>query len=140
MSFHLESFDVDAISQVIDAIKRELPVYHTRTMRRQFMGKLMKGTSPYLLRDIYKDLAGDASVGRTVDESEVDKRLHEALESEDTDIIVYVRGAEGQTKYIFWKKCEEFLQECTTVHEHRHGETCFMAKAISVCDLIQPSD
>jgi hypothetical protein len=71
-----DSFDVDAAisenpenQQVIDAIKRELPVYHTRAMRRQFVdmyGKLMKGTSPYLLRDIYKELAGDASAACNV--------------------------------------------------------------------------
>ena len=102
-------------------------------------GKMMKGTSPYLLRDIYKELSGDASAARTTDESEVDKRLHEALENEDLDIIVDLREgrAEGQTKYdVFWRKCEEFLQECTAVHECRHGETCFMARAISVRDLI----
>ena len=141
-----DSFNVDAAisenQQVIDAVRRELPVYHTRAMRRQFMdmyGKLMKGTSLYLLRDIYKELAGDASAARTTDESEVDKRLHEALENEDPDIIVDLHEgrAEGQTKYdIFWKKCEEFLQECTAVHKRRHGKTCFMARAISVHDLI----
>ena len=80
--------------QVIDAIKHDLPVYHTRAMRRQFMdmyGKLMKGASPYLLPGIYKELAGDASAARTTDESEVDKRLHEALENKDPDIIVDLR-------------------------------------------------
>ena len=46
----------------------------------------MKGTSPYLLRDIYKELAGDASAARTTDESELDKRLHEALKNGDPDI------------------------------------------------------
>lgn len=89
--------------QVIDAVRHDLPVYHTRAMRRHFMdmyGKLMKGTSPYLLRDIYKELAGDASAARTTDESEVDKRLHGALENEDPDIIVDLHEgrAEGQTK------------------------------------------
>ena len=140
-----DSFDVDAAisenQQVIDAAKCDLPVYYTRAMRRQFMdmyGKLMKGTSPYLLRDIYKELAGDASAAHTTDKSEVDKRLHEALENEDSDIIVDLREgrAEGQMKYVFWSKCEEFLQECTAVQERRHGETCFMARAISVRDLI----
>ena len=98
--------------QDIDAVKRDLPVYHTHAMRRQFMdmyGKLTKGTSPYLLRDIYKELAGDASAARTTDESEVNKRLYEALENEDPDIIVDLHEgrAEGQTKYnVFWRKCK----------------------------------
>ena len=69
-------------------------------MKRQFMdmyGKLMKGTIPYLLRDIYKELAGAA---RTMDESEVDKRLREALKNEDPDILVDLReGRVGQMKY-----------------------------------------
>ena len=78
-------------------------------MRHQFMdmyGKLMKGTSPYLQWDIYEELAGDASAALS-DESEVDKRLHGALENEDPNIIVDLHEgrAEGQTKYdVFWRK------------------------------------
>ena len=40
------------------------------------------------------------------------------------------------SQYVFWEKCSEFLQETTAVHERRHGDTCFMAKAISVRDLL----
>ena len=103
-------------------------------------GKLLKGTPAYLLRDILcKELTGDTSAARSSDECEVDKRLREALEREDFDIIVDLREGrtEGQTKYdTFWDKCNEFLQECATVHERHHGETCFMARAISVRDLV----
>ena len=93
-------------------------------------GKLMNGTSPYLLRDIYKELADDASAARTIDESELDKRLHETLENEDPDIVDLRDGRAGQSMTSFGK-------ECTAVHERRHGETCFMARAISVRDVIE---
>lgn len=116
-----ELFDVDAAigenQRVIGEIKSQLPVYHTRAMKRQFVdmhGKLLQGTPAFLLRDIYKELTGDASVARSSDESEVDKRLRETLECEDFDIIVDLREgrAEGQTKYdTFWDKCNEFLRE-----------------------------
>lgn len=102
-------------------------------------GKLSYGCRPYMLRDIYKELTGDASGARTSDEGEVDKRIAEALEGEDTDIIIDMRHMNSgrKPKYDeFWLKCSEYLQESTTVHERRHGDTCFMAKAISVRDLI----
>ena len=60
----------------LNAVKCELPVYHTHAMRRQFVdmyGKLMKGNSPYLLQ---------VQVQLTP-QMKVDKRLHEALENED---------------------------------------------------------
>ena len=92
-----------------------------------------------MLRDIYKELTRDACSARTTDEGELDKRISQALEAEDADIIVDLRhfNTGRQSKYDqFWEKCSEFLQETTVVHERRHGDTCFMAKAISTRDLI----
>ena len=104
---------------MIDAIKSELPVYHTcnETSVYGYVWEAHERNYPYLLRDIYKELVGDASADCTMDESELDKRLREALENEDPDIVDLRDGrTEGQTKYdIFWKKCEEFLQECTAI-------------------------
>ena len=37
---------------------------------------------------------------------------------------------------IFWENCAEYISECSAVPERCHGEVCFMAKAISVRDLI----
>ena len=81
----------------------------------------------------------EACGARTTDEGELDKRITEALQMEDSDIIIDLRqhNIGRQAKYdVFWGKCSEFLQETTAVHERRHGDTCFMAKAISVRDLI----
>ncbi len=37
----------------------------------------------------------------------------------------------------FLGKCNDFLQTCTSVRERRHGTTTFMAKSISIRDLIE---
>ena len=95
----------------------------------------MSGTKPFVLRSIYRELTGNASSSCTYDEGQVDMRLKEALDSEDFDIIVDMRELnEGRTaKYDqFWEKCREFISESTAVPDRRHGEVCFMAKAISV--------
>ena len=126
----------------MDEIKEQLPVFHTRSMKQNFVnmyGRLSKTCRPYMLREIYKELTGDACGARTTDEGELDQRITEALQMEDSDIIIDLRqhNIGRQAKYdVFWGKCSEFLQETTAVHERRHGDTCFMAKAISVRDLI----
>ena len=59
---------------------------------------------------------------------------------EDEDIIVDLRENNGShsDKYKeFWKCLQIFLQESTAVHERRQSTTTYMAKAISVRDLIQ---
>lgn len=141
-----ESFDVDAAigenQRVIDKIKQDLPVFHTCAMKQDFVnmyGKLSSKCSPFMLRSIYRQLTGDACSARTTDEHDIDKRIAQALECEDPDIIIDLRhlNTGGLSKYdVFWEKCSEFLQETTAVHERRHGDICFMAKAISVRDLI----
>ena len=60
---------------------------------------------------------------------------------EDPDILVDLRhrNMNGSDKYgVFWTECRKFLDECTTVQERRHDSVCtYMAKAISVCDLVE---
>lgn len=38
---------------------------------------------------------------------------------------------------MFWKKCEAYSQECTAVHERRHDNATYLARAISVRDLVR---
>jgi len=74
-----------------------------------------------------------------MDEREIDMCIKEALQLEDRDIIVDLQELNGcQTDHykVFWENCASYLQECTAVHEHRHDSVVFMAKAISVRDLI----
>lgn len=128
--------------RVVDEIKAKIPVYHTRAMRNEFhemCGRITPKTSSYILRSIYHSLTGDQSAARTTAEEEVNERMAEALSMEDPDIVVDLRelNTNGADKYsVFWEKCQVYLSSCTSVHERRHDNVTFMAKAISVRDLI----
>ena len=131
--------------QVIDRLKQDLPIYHTRAMKKEFVntyGRFTHSTKPVVLRSIYRELTGDASGSSTTNESAIDQWLKEALMFEDVDILVdFWEANEGRIgKYnMFWMKYKEYLQECTAVPDRRHGEASFMAKAISTTDLINHS-
>lgn len=129
--------------RVIEEIKKELPVYHTRAMRKEFYnmyGRLTPHTKPYILRSIYQCLTGDTSASRTTAEEEIDERMAEALAMEDPESVVDLRelNKNGSDRYsVFWEKCNQYLTSCTSVHERRHDSVTFMAKAISVRDLVE---
>ncbi|XP_019855512.1 PREDICTED: uncharacterized protein LOC109584273 [Amphimedon queenslandica] len=112
--------------RVIEEIKKEIPVYHTRAMRREFYniyGRISPESKPYLLRSIYHALTNDLSTARTTHEKEIDTRVQEALLAEDPDIVIDLRhfNSNGEDNFrIFWLKCNEFLTSCTTIHERRH--------------------
>lgn len=83
---------------------------------------------------------GDSSASSNTHEEEIDMRLREAILMEDPDILVDLRelNTNGSDQYsVFWKHCESFLQECTTVHERRHDNATYLARAISVRDLVE---
>ncbi len=76
--------------KVIEQLKRVLPVYHTRAMKKEFMSifeRFTATTKPFILRSIYQELTGDAS-GASTSEAAIDERLKEAMSHEDIDIIV----------------------------------------------------
>jgi hypothetical protein len=128
--------------RLVEKIKKEIPTYHTRAMKKEFFylcGRISPSSKPYVLRNIYCALTGDNSAARTTDEAEMNERISEAITMEDPDIIIDLRECNTNAKdtfSVFWEKCSEFLGTCTTVHERRHDTTCFMAKAISVRDLV----
>ena len=80
-------------------------------------------------------------MGRNANESEIDRRVVEAMEMEDPDILIDLRhrNVNGSDKYgSFWTQCRKFLDECTAVQERRHDSICtYMAKAISARDLVE---
>ena len=84
---------------------------------------------------------GDASAGRTTEECEIDAQVEEALQMEDPDILLDLRHLnqnKQDKKYaVFWEQCQVYLNECIAVHERRHDAVTYMAKAISVCDLVE---
>ena len=130
--------------KVISKLNNEMPIYHTRAMRQEFVnhfGHFMQGAKPYELRTIYQELTKDCSASRTLDEQHIDQRISEALALEDDDVLVDLRHQnEGRAAQydVFWTKCNEFIAECSAVHDRRHGdsEISYMATAISVRDMI----
>jgi hypothetical protein len=59
---------------------------------------------------------------------------------EDPDILIDLRALnsnQSDKNGVFWKKCEAYLQECTAVHERRHDNATYLARAISVRDLVE---
>ena len=79
---------------VIEEIKASLPMYHTRAMRSEFMqkfGRVTPSIKPAVLRYFYKDLTGDSSSSETSSQGEIDKRVMQAIEMEDPDIVLDLR-------------------------------------------------
>ena len=70
----------------------------------------------------------------------MDERLREAILMEDPDLLVDLRelNSNQSDKYkVFWEQCHSYLQECTAVHERRHDSATYLAKALSVRDLVE---
>ena len=64
-----------------DSLPPELPLYHTRAMRSEFIhsfGKVTGGKSG-ILPEAYRRLTGDKSAARDSSEAEVDRRVAELL-------------------------------------------------------------
>ena len=139
---HEEASTIENV-RIIEEIKQQIPTYHTRAMKREFFamyGRISCSSKPYILRSIYRTLTGDESASRTTDEHILDQCIQEALQTEDPDIVLDLRKLNSNSSdnfTTFWSKCREFLSSCTTVHERRHGIITYMARAISVRDLIE---
>lgn len=128
--------------KIIDKIKADVPTYHNRALRKHLIsqfGRISQQSNLAILREFYRQATGDQSASLTTAEKELDERLREALEMEDTDIIVDLRennGSQSDEYKVFWECLQSFLRDSTAVHERRHGIVTYMAKAISVRDLI----
>lgn len=69
-------------TEIRDNLLQELPIYHTRAMRAEFIlsfGKVT-GCKSGLLREAYKRLTGDKSAAHDYSEAEVDRRVAELLD------------------------------------------------------------
>ena len=80
---------------VVESIKPQLPIYHTRAMHRclfsQF-GRISPHVKPAVLRHFYRYLTGDSAAPTNVTEEEVDKRvcLVMDMEPEDPQTLIFV--------------------------------------------------
>ena len=128
--------------KVITLIQKDTPVFHRRAFRRKLIsafGRISPKTNLATFREFYRAATGDQTSRLTTAESEIDERLREAVEMEDVDVIVDLRELnKGRSSKFtgFWDKMKVFLNESSAVHERRHGGTTYLAKAISIRDLI----
>ena len=110
-----------------ETVKAQLPIYHSRAMKREFMFKFgtISKTSTALLRKMYKELTNDSSASANLSVQEIDDRVQQALEHEDAEITWDLRlSNKGRPE-----KYEAFLQLAiqyienivgTAVDERRH--------------------
>ena len=75
---------------VMDKLKGDLPVYHTRAMRKAAVGSFGRicGVKPAFMRELYRKLTGDASSSHDAAEAVVDERVRLALDTEDPEIMI----------------------------------------------------
>ena len=123
---------------VIEGIKRQLPVYHTRAMIQEFIqkfGRVTHAVKPAVLRYFYKDLTGYCSSSDTTDQEKIDERVKQAIEMEDPHIVMDLRHLNSGMKAQydgFWDECSKFLEESvgTAVDDRRHTTITHIASAI----------
>ncbi len=135
-----EQRDVGQSKKVIDHIEKNIPVYHTREMKRVFSRRygLLCNAKPSVILDMYKFLTGDNSATTTSEETQ--KRLQLILESQDPEVILDLRSVNPgrHEKYsAFWDGVSCLLNEnaLKAVDSRRHGTVCHLAVAFSVADL-----
>ncbi len=131
-------------NQVTSKLEKEMPVYHTREMRRQFHKRfgLVAKASPAVLTDMYQFLTGDGSAPPTKISKAVRQRLLLLLDSQDPNLIFDMRHQnEGRPVYFkeFYDETIALIEEkeWQAVDDRRHGRITHMAVAMSVADLIE---
>ena len=90
---------------------------------------------------MYKELTGDQSAAKNIDQAEIERRVKMIVDMEDVDAIIDLRHLNSGRKGIydvFWQECSKFIQEGVgqAVDDRRHQEVTHLATAISVPDLI----
>lgn len=130
-------------NKLLAEIKKEMPVFHPRALKRMFIsrfGTFTNNTPKYVLRDIYKELTNDHSASHDLPTLELDLRLQEALDSQDPDLIVDLRSlnSDGSDRYaVFWEHMEKYINDMSAVHERRQTTVGYLAVALSTRDLIE---
>lgn len=135
--------DLTHSQRTIEKVKEEIPVFHTRAMRKALFSKFGRVTpsiKPAILRALYRELTSDASAPTNQLEAEIDERVKRVLDMEDPDIVIDLRhlntGKKSQYD-VFWEHCKNFLHEDvgSAVDDRRHAAVTHLARAISVRDL-----
>lgn len=132
---------------VVETLKENFPTFSTRAMRKAMyvkFGRISNKTKPCVLRCYYRELTGDNTTASNAAEEEVDKRVKQLLDIEPEDMQtvsdLHDITTERKTKFnVFWEECAKFLNEDVglAVDDRQHTSVVHLAKAISVCDLIE---
>ena len=75
---------------IIKDVKKKLPVFHTRAMRKavfEKFGLISPNVHKSILRHFHRDLTGDQSVSSSITEQEVDESLCALFELEEPDLV-----------------------------------------------------
>ena len=125
---------------IVRKVEIAIPTYHTCAMRKQFVHdfQLLVHIEPKVMREMYRCLTGDSSASNDLNEAIVDERIR-IIQLQDPDILPDLRHlnkGRPEKDHIFWEACKNFIEECSTVDERRHGETTHLACAMSVRDLV----
>ena len=137
-----DSVDMQKSNAILHQIEKDIPVYHTRAMKREFIDRYsLVISNKSVLNNVYSYLTGDPSSKASKVSRDVQARLNLMLQSGDTDLVNDLRAFnEGQPeKYdIFWDAIGAFINkyELQAVDDRRHGSIAHMGMAMSIHDLI----
>lgn len=126
----------------VTAVKRDLPKFSTRAMRKSFYQKYAaSGTKPAVLRHMYRFLTSDGTAAESENEAEVDERLTDfLLNSDSTELLYDLRKNNGRPKDPeldpFWDALGKYLERISVIHERRHGDHMYMPIDMSIESLI----
>ncbi len=137
-----EAVNSKAENIIQERIKENLPLYHTRAMRREFLSQVQlisantKGAAAIAL---YQKLTGDKTVlGK--ESTGVQERLRIIIDTQDVELVGDMRelnkGRESGFRE-FWQEAQAFINEeqMDAVNDRRHGTVCHKAVAMSIPDL-----
>ena len=128
--------------ETIENIKKTIPIYHTRALRREFKDKFrnVAKVPPVVLAEMYRTLTSDATA---VPNDSVRRRLRLLLHADydylsDESVVVDLRQLnEGKPSKFetFWLYLEKVLQDyCEAADDRRHG-VAHLPVAVSIPDL-----
>ncbi|POG59970.1 hypothetical protein GLOIN_2v1788492 [Rhizophagus irregularis DAOM 181602=DAOM 197198] len=125
-------------AQMITRINDIIPIYCTRQMKKNY--SLVRHLSKSVLRMLYHDLTGDASLANDQIGKEIEERLCLMISLEDPSIIVDLRtnnGFKGLKFDIFWDELDGYFNEHnnTVVNERRTNTILYIPYAISIREL-----
>ena len=127
---------------LVNKLLEDVPVYHTRAMRREFVQRygLISRVSPTILNEMYQFITDDSSALPTSASQAVTARLRLALELQDPDLVFDLRklNAGRHVEYeVFYEAAQAYIERnaLQACDDRRHGSTCHMALAMSVRDF-----